>query len=325
MSNSNKCWICEENLNETIDLINWRSNEDKKFEYYVCKNCGNIQIKEIPENLSDYYSDNYYSLQENYINDKQFSKIKKFLLKHRELYFFKIKKDILGFLVNVIKPNKLNQIENLSIKFLFDNMNKGIVLDVGSGNNWLWQYFHKLGWTNIIGIDPFIDNDIFINGKKVIYKSTFDEFIKNNNCNNIQAIMFNHSLEHIANPIETIKLAHSILPSNGKCFIGLPINNGLAKKIWGYTSISFDVPIHLWIPSLYSLFFLKEKSNFYVKEFYSDYNIDIFLMSYVINKNILFSNNGSFTKKQKFFCKKLANLSSNLILSDFISLILEKK
>ena len=54
-------------------------------------------------------------------------------------------------------------------------------------------------------------------------------------------------------------------------------------------------------------------------------NIDIFLMSYVINKNILFSNNVSFTKKQKFFCKKLANLSSNLILSDFISLILEKK
>jgi len=46
-------------------------------------------------------------------------------------------------------------------------MNKGIVLDVGSGNNWLWQYFHKLGWTNIIGIDPFIDNDIFINGKKL--------------------------------------------------------------------------------------------------------------------------------------------------------------
>jgi len=43
--------------------------------------------------------------------------------------------------------------------------------------------------------------------------------------------MFNHSLEHISNPIETIKLAHSILPSNGKCLLRIPINNGLAKNM----------------------------------------------------------------------------------------------
>ena len=323
MLNSNKCLICDENLNETIELTDWRSNENKKFEYYVCKNCGNIQIKEIPENLSDYYSDNYYSLQKSYINDKQFSKIKKFLLKHRELYFFKIKKDILGFLVNVIKPSKEKHRENFAIKFLFDNMNKGIVLDVGSGDNWLWQYFHKLGWTNIIGIDPFINNDIFINGHKVIYKCTFDEFIKNNNCDNIQAVMFNHSLEHIANPIETLKLTHSILPSNGKCLLRIPLNNGIAKRLWGYQFPTFDVPIHLWIPSLNTINVLLQKCNFIINENIYENEIDL-LMEYYKNFKSE-SEIPNLSKIQKKYFNKLSMMSYVLGISDIIGLVLEKK
>ena len=323
MSNSNKCLICEEYLNETIELTDWRSGENKKFEYYVCKNCGNIQIKEIPENLSDYYSDNYFSLQKSFINDKQLSKIKKFLLKHRELYFFKIKKDILGFLVNVIKPDKSVQRENPVIKFLFDNMNKGIVLDVGSGDNWYWQYFHKLGWTNIIGIDPFINNDIFINGNKVIYKCTFDEFIKNNNCDNIQAVMFNHSLEHIANPMETLKLAHSILPSNGKCLLRIPINNGIAKRLWGYQIDLFDAPIHLWIPSINTINVLLQKCNFIINENIYENEIDL-LMEYYKNFKSE-SEIPNLSKIQKKYFNKLSMMSYVLGISDIIGLVLEKK
>ncbi len=34
-----------------------------EFEYFVCDNCGSIQISEVPENLGDYYGGGYYSYQ----------------------------------------------------------------------------------------------------------------------------------------------------------------------------------------------------------------------------------------------------------------------
>lgn len=43
-----------------------------EFEYFVCADCGSIQIAEIPDNLGDYYGEKYYSYQFHSDNDGVF-------------------------------------------------------------------------------------------------------------------------------------------------------------------------------------------------------------------------------------------------------------
>lgn len=60
-----ECRICRrKNRNKVYTAKEMMYGTRKEFEYFVCENCKCMQIAKIPENLEEYYGDNYYSFEE---------------------------------------------------------------------------------------------------------------------------------------------------------------------------------------------------------------------------------------------------------------------
>ena len=80
----NTCKICANSQDNTIYMV--RGIEEfpglnNEFEYLECSECGCVQIVNVPQDLSKYYSFNYYSFQKNDV--KEYKGFLKFLKRKR--------------------------------------------------------------------------------------------------------------------------------------------------------------------------------------------------------------------------------------------------
>jgi hypothetical protein len=79
MNKIQDCFQCRSNKNikklYTTTDIN-RKTTKEKFNYYICSKCSHIFLKNIPNNLKDYYGDEYYDL-------PSIKKLKKLSLKEK--------------------------------------------------------------------------------------------------------------------------------------------------------------------------------------------------------------------------------------------------
>lgn len=196
----NKCKICESSNTKTYIAKEMMFGFCDEFEYFQCLDCKCLQISKTPENLSKYYPSSYYSFNASK-SKAQF--IRKLMMKERDKYALFHKSPIGKLLCNKFPPN---QIFDLLTK---TNINKSSkILDVGCGDGCLLKELNELGFTFLLGIDPYIENDKIINNnfslkKGLITETDFKE--------NFDLIMFNHSFEHMPAQLETLKKAKQLL------------------------------------------------------------------------------------------------------------------
>lgn len=70
-----KCRICgEEGLFQSYLVREMMKETMDEFEYFLCPNCQCLQISDIPDNLGDYYGNDYYSMKDDIDPDKPFEK-----------------------------------------------------------------------------------------------------------------------------------------------------------------------------------------------------------------------------------------------------------
>lgn len=122
---------------------------------------------------------------------------------------------------------------------------EGRILDVGCGSGKLLADLREQGW-QVYGVD---------------FSSVAVEYAKNQNGLDVRlgdlfqaaypdgffdVVMFNHSLEHIYNPLETLTEAHRIMKSGGLLLISIPNAGGLEAKMFGKWWVHWDTPRHLY-------------------------------------------------------------------------------
>ena len=76
----------------------------------------------------------------------------------------------------------------------------------------------------------------------------------------------NHVLEHVNNPLETIKEIHRILDKKGLFIVGVPNSDSLAYKIFKSNWFALEAPRHLFNYSAKNLKKLLEDNGFKVKK-----------------------------------------------------------
>src|SRR5207248_1536148 len=91
------------------------------------------------------------------------------------------------------------------------------ILDVGCGNGSLLSRLYRMGFTNLTGIDPFI-NASHDEGPINIYRKSIEEVDQK-----FDLIMMHHSLEHMLHPQEALKKAYSLLPPGRFLLVRIPI------------------------------------------------------------------------------------------------------
>lgn len=271
--NKDKCRIC----NNEVNNKNYIAQEmmfglREEFIYFQCSQCNCLQIAEVPSDIRPYYSiDNYYSYQLDKPKISFKSKIASFVRKNVMAYYIN-KLNILGFL-SIYFFNRYKK------AYKWINQLKGVnkssdILDVGCGTGLLLLDLNKLGYTNLTGIDPFIEKDInYPSGLQIFKKNIFDLDKK------YDFIMLNHSFEHMDNPHSTFEQLHKLLHPDGRLLIRIPVVDSFSWRKYGVWWFQLDAPRHFYLHTVRSMAILAKNHSFKMLNIDYDSNEDQFYFS----------------------------------------------
>lgn len=315
-----ECRICNNDIGiKEFFLYEMMFGFRDKFTYFECPKCGCLQIAEIPKTMSKYYPSNYYSYKKN-LNRNFIKEI--FKIKRDEYALFKK-----GFIGEVIYRKYPNHIfDMISIVKIHHNSR---VLDMGCGTGSLLYSLNKMGFKNLVGVDPYIDEDIIEGNIKILKKTIHD--LPNNK--KFDLIISNHSFEHISDQLETLVKILKILSENGACLLRMPIKT---EYIWNHYDLNWvqiDAPRHFYLHTVKSFKLLVEKSGLKLHGIIFDSTEFQFWGSEQYKQNIPLKAENSysvnpkksiFTKEQIIKYKKLAKELNKSGQGDQAAFILKK-
>jgi SAM-dependent methyltransferase len=226
-----------------------------EFVYFECSKCGCLQIAEIPTDMEKCYPPNYYSLQEIQEHGPGNFMIR-FLVTSRDRYEL-FHKGFLGKLLCKVYPNDvLKPIAKAGINL------ESRILDVGCGSGWPLSLLRKVGMKNLVGLDPYMSHEVIEEGFQILKKTILDL----PNDQEFDLVMFNHSLEHIPDQLETILKVSSIMARDGVCLVRIPVKTDHLFNLYGVNWVQIDAPRHFFIHTLESFNFLVNKAGLVVRD-----------------------------------------------------------
>jgi SAM-dependent methyltransferase len=211
------------------------------FEYIECSDCGCLQISEVPDNLGDYYPTRYYAYEAPRLQNQ--GRIKAFV-KSRWARFELGHVDGLGFIVSRFyrAPDYFRWLRTAGIRF--DHS----ILDVGCGAGHHLIEMRGFGYSDLTGVDPFVEADITYPTGVRILSSHLDELI-----GQYDFIMLNHSLEHMSEPRAALRQVERLLRPGGSALIRVPVADSYAWRTYGANWLQLDPPRHLFVPTQRSI------------------------------------------------------------------------
>lgn len=259
-----RCKICGGDLTEFIEASDKMYNTDDKFVYGQCSVCHCLQCLDIPNDLSKFYPQNYYSFSKksrtNFSNLKRKLKLKLIFSHHQFLNSF----------IHSITKNyeKFWTYKKLGIS------KSSKILDVGTGNGEHVIELIDAGFEQSKGVDPFIDSDLIINNKLIVKKSTLNGINEK-----FDLITFHHSLEHMDEQVYILQQAMKCLKPDGKILIRIPTVSSQAFRTYKENWFQLDAPRHLFLHSHKSLNIAAMKAGLRIKNLWCDSNELQFVIS----------------------------------------------
>jgi len=118
----------------------------EEFDYLECSNCGCVQIIDVPASMSKYYPANYHS----FAPMSHPGKLRKWLTRVRDSYAVSNRGALGKILSRYFAPHiALRSLSHLRLD------RSARVLDVGCGSGLVLNAMGNVGFTSLVGIDPF--------------------------------------------------------------------------------------------------------------------------------------------------------------------------
>ncbi len=224
----------------------------EEFTYFQCGKCKCLQITEIPDDMTKYYSNGYYSHRE-----KKSVNVIKRLIKRKRNEYAVFRQSLVGKLLYGKFPE--NTLGSLSHLKLNRNIN---ILDVGCGTGELLRSLHQMEFKNLTGIDPFNKRRVIkIGGGTKIYKKSIYKLK-----GQWDVIMMHHVFEHMANPLKVLNKATDLLTDSGCCLIRIPVVMSTTWQKFRQNWVQLDPPRHYFIHSPESFQRLINKTGLKIKK-----------------------------------------------------------
>ena len=209
--------------------------------------------------MRKYYDTTYYSYQA--IPQKQKSKIRHFLVNRRNQYAL-FKRGLVGKVLYSKYPTaQFEFLQPIQSRLSIDSR----ILDVGCGSGHFLQLLRALGFNQLLGVDPYIDNDIDYKNGLTIKKQTIHGVQ-----GKYDVIMFHHSFEHVPDPIAVLNSSFALLNPDGYCVIRIPIVSSYAWKHYGVHWVQLDLPRHYFLHSIESMKIIAKTIGFKLSEIIHD-------------------------------------------------------
>ena len=236
----------------------------EQFTYVHCSQCNCLQLSEIPLDMSKYYPRSYYS----FATDPHKKYKNPIIGSIRKIgdYHTVFPTSLFGKIISGIAPNKkLVALSNIALT------KNSRILDVGCGTGWRLYALKEIGFQNVLGIDPYLDNDItYDNGLRIMKKSAQDMD------GQWDLIMYHHSFEHIADPRKELKSVSRLLSRNGTCLLRMPTVSSHAWERYREYWYQIDAPRHFFLHSIESIELLAGETGFSLHDVVYDSTVDQF-------------------------------------------------
>ncbi|MFT2010391.1 class I SAM-dependent methyltransferase [Pontibacter sp. 13R65] len=130
------------------------------------------------------------------------------------------------------------------------------LLDMGCGIGGYTYPLYELGMKKVMGADPFIPATIvYPNGFKV-QKSYISDIE-----GQWDVIIYNHSFEHVPDPLENLLAVEQLLAPDGTCVIRIPTVSSYAWEHYSTDWFQLDAPRHFFLHSIESMNVLAGKAG----------------------------------------------------------------
>jgi SAM-dependent methyltransferase len=245
MSDVRPCPACGSTQEpERLVLAEMMFGLDETFPYACCAGCASVYIEQVPEDLGDYYTKKYYSLDfdpQTVIGRPGVAQAVRLLGRSALLG-----RDVLAGTARRAVP--LRQVRITLARFesvRVAGLSRGAqsrVLDIGSGTGALVYALSLAGLAEVTGIDPFNEADrVFDTGARVLRRSL--EEVEGE----YDLVMLHHSLEHVPQPRETLAQVRRLLAPGGRALVRMPTVSSAAYERYGTSWTQLDPPRHLTI------------------------------------------------------------------------------
>lgn len=207
------------------------------FTYLDCSCCGCLQLLNIPDDLSVYYPKDYYAFRIDAKAWKPPSAFRSFLkrrLARHQLERF----DLVGYFT-------LRRFPHWSVPEWLRNAEFGwddSLIEIGSGAGGVLLGLREYGFANLVGIDPFIDDDLLYPNGVHIYRRTLDQAE-----GQYRLVLLHHSFEHMPDPEESLRKAARLCAPQGQIVVSMPMSRCMAWAKYGVDWVGLDAPRHLFL------------------------------------------------------------------------------
>lgn len=212
------------------------------FRYDSCNNCGTLVLGEVPDDLSHYYPQDYYSIS----IDPEWA-LGRPGVRHVASTTFRSALQSRGIIASLVEryvPKR--QLRNL-ISIMTSISQAGIklgpharVLDVGCGSGLLVFALGLAGVKCVQGVDPFMPGDKTLSTGGNLLRCEVGSVD-----GPFDLIMFNHSFEHVPDPEDTLRDALARLSPAGRILIRMPTPSSDTYEEYGPNWAQLDPPRHL--------------------------------------------------------------------------------
>ena len=246
-----RCRICDNaTANVLYEVRELAHAQPEHHLYFQCSHCGCLQIVEFPPNIGTYYDTSYYSYQPPVSHD---SIVSRSLVSLRNRYAI-FGRGMVGRALCLKYPApQLHFLRPVSEGISAESR----ILDIGCGAGHLLYALREAGFANLLGIDPFVEEDIVYDSGVVVRKQLIQEV---RGCYDL-AIM-QHSFEHVADPWQTLRCAFSLLAPGAFLIVGIPTVSSYAWEHYGVDWVQLDAPRHFYLHSLDSVRLLTSTVGF---------------------------------------------------------------
>jgi len=250
------CKICNTEIeSEPLNVCEMMFGMRTVHAYFECPNCEALQIAQIPGDLDRYYPDNYYSFKRQPDVDIRPT----YLRKIKSSYLLYNRNKVVGSLLSIgyKVPEYTRWLKVAGVNYA------DAILDVGSGSGDVLSQYCRAGFTDLTGIDPFLQQEFkSSNGQlKLLRKSIFDEQVPRA----FDFVMLNHSFEHMDSPILVFRRLAELVKPGKILLIRTPVNKSFASKKYGIHWVDLDAPRHLVVHSAKSLQLLASAHHFAIE------------------------------------------------------------